>query len=107
MVLDMIVYEINQQFVNPFDLRSLYPDFMALITNVFINPRVSPFYQDEFIYLGLTYFTDPWTMTTVSQKATIDEKITKEHGTLFYQGFLETYQSYQESLKKQEVVVFV
>ena len=83
MVLDMIVYEINQQFVNPFDLRSLYPDFMALITNVFINPRVSPFYQDEFIYLGLTYFTDPWTITTVSQKATIDEKITKEHGTLF------------------------
>lgn len=73
-----LVRDLNQEFSQPYDMRTIWPDFMMLIVNVFTLPRVSPFYYDGFLYLGMTYFMDPWSLTTVQEKRGIEERILKD-----------------------------
>jgi hypothetical protein len=90
-ILMTLVTDLNAQFATPYDMRTIWPDFMMLIVNVFTYPRISPYYYDEFIYLGLTYFMDPWTFTTTHEKFALEERIRKDHGSLLSEGFFYTY----------------
>jgi len=68
---------INEQFKTPYDFRVLDPQLMFFITSVFRSPRVSPFYLDNFIYLGISYQFD-FAMTH-SEKKIIENRILAQH----------------------------
>lgn len=74
------VQDLNDQFVKPYDLRTINPDFMSLIVGTFTFPRISPFYQDNFLYMGLSYFFDPYTKATKQERAMSEQKIYETHG---------------------------
>ena len=50
--------QVNAQFVKPFDITSLDNQTLPFLSNMFTNLHVSPFYQNEFFYLGFSYFID-------------------------------------------------
>ena len=58
-VLRTQVNQINAQFAKPFDLTSLDNQTLPFISNMLTDVHVSPFYQNEFIYFGFSYFMDP------------------------------------------------
>lgn len=82
-----LVTDINQKFYTPYDLRTISPDFMALIVNVFTFPRLSPMVQDEYVYLGLTYFMDPWSFSALQDKAFVEDKIYQDHKQTMSAGY--------------------
>ncbi len=82
-----LVTDVNQKFTTPYDMRTIWPDFMMLIVNVFTYPRISPLIYDEFVYLGLTYFMDPWTFSALQQKSTVEDKIYQDHKELLSAGY--------------------
>ena len=58
------VNQVNAQFVKPFDITSLDNQTLPFLSNMFTNLHMTPFYQNEFFYLGFSYFIDtvPQTM---------------------------------------------
>jgi hypothetical protein len=64
LLMEFIANDYNDQYRTPVDLKSLWPEFMMLIANVFTYPRISPFYENEFMYLGLSYFLDIFTLSS-------------------------------------------
>lgn len=69
---------VNTEFQDPFDLKTLNPEYMVFIAQVFTNPRVTPFYQDEYIYAGITYFFDPFSFSKL-EKLNFESQIIGQH----------------------------
>ena len=72
---------LNQEFTTPYDLKQLNPDYMVFIAQVFTQPRVTPFYQDEYLYAGISYFMDPFTQTKFD-KLRIEQQIINQHASV-------------------------
>ncbi len=72
------VNQVNAQFVKPFDITSLDNQTLPFLSNMFTNLHVSPFYLNEFFYLGFSYFIDsvPQTMQSYNH---ITNQITSKH----------------------------
>ena len=72
------VNQVNAQFVKPFDITSLDNQTLPFLSNMFTNLHVSPFYLNEFFYLGFSYFIDsvPQTMQSYNH---ITNQITAKH----------------------------
>jgi len=68
---------VNTEFETPYDLKQLNPEYMMFISQLFINPRVTPFYMDEYIYAGISYLFDAFSMTKMS-KLRIEEQFLRE-----------------------------
>jgi hypothetical protein len=52
------IQNLNSQWVRPFDISSLDPMTLGFLKNMITNLHLSPFYQEEFYYLGFSYFVD-------------------------------------------------
>jgi len=72
------INQINAQFVKPFDITSLDNQTLPFISNMLTNLHVSPFYQNEFFYLGFSYFMDQAPQTQQSFNH-ITNQITAKH----------------------------
>jgi hypothetical protein len=53
------INNVNAEWSKPFDITSLEPQVLPFLSNMLANLHVSPFMQDEFYYVGFTYFMDP------------------------------------------------
>ena len=56
--LQMAVEIANEELKTPFDVKTLNPEYMQFIAQLFVQPRVTPYYQDEYLYAGITYLFD-------------------------------------------------
>lgn len=74
-----VTQSINDKFVKPYDFRTLDPKLMFFITSVFSHPRVSPFYMDSFLYLGVSYQFD-FMASTKAEKMSVENRMMLEHG---------------------------
>ncbi len=79
----------NSFFETPFDLKTLNPDYMPFIASTFPQPRVSAYYQDEYLYAGLSYFFDPYSMAKVDKLNVLNKY--HEENTDLYLKFARQY----------------
>ena len=77
-VIQSIVDNTNSEWTNPFDFRTLDPIVMYL-QGVFVKPRVSPFYQNGYLYLGMTYWYDLMSLTN-REIGIISGRQAEQHG---------------------------
>lgn len=70
-----LVTDVNQKFRVPYDMRTIWPDFMMMITHVFTYPRLSTMVQDEYVYLGLSYFMDWMSFSVLQSQSMIEDHI--------------------------------
>jgi len=54
----MVLKVFNFELTKGIDLRNLNPT-IGFIANMFTNSIITPFYLDEYIYAGFSFFTDP------------------------------------------------
>ena len=69
------VQQFNDQWLKPYDFRTIDPNLMFFITTVFSKPRMTPLYVDHFIYMGLTYQFDFMTSSTHLEKKYLESKM--------------------------------
>jgi len=76
----------NAWFSIPFDITSL--DFKSLpyIENMMKNVQVTPFLQNEFLYFGFNYFTDP-VQKNLKSFNNINNDMLLEHAEKFFMIF--------------------
>ena len=67
--------------MEPYDLKQLNPEYMMFVAQVFVNPRVTPFYQDEYLYAGISYFFDAFSQTKFD-KLRLEEQIVNKHASV-------------------------
>ena len=72
------VNQVNAQFVKPFDITSLDNQTLPFISNMLTNLHLSPYFKNEFYYLGFSYFMDPAPQTQQSYNH-ITNQITAKH----------------------------
>lgn len=100
-ILGALVEEINANFVKPYDLKTIDPDFMGLIVNTFTQPRISPFYQDNYLYAGLTYFFDPYTPKATTFEREISERnVYEAHTETLYRVIDHVQSKVKDNMKK-------
>jgi len=80
------ISSINDQWTVPYDFRSIDPQLMFFITTVFSMPRVSPFYMDQFIYMGISYQFDLMALTS-EEKAHLESRALDEDSEKLLQFF--------------------
>ena len=73
------INNVNAQWGKPFDITSLEPQVLPFLSNMLINLHVSPFYQNQFYYVGFTYFMDPAPQTMASYNHMTNE-LRDKHG---------------------------
>ena len=74
-----LVNNINIQWQKPFDITSLDPQTLPFLSNMLTNLHVSPFYMEEFMYIGFSYFVDPAPQSFKSMQI-ITEKVIAQYG---------------------------
>ena len=77
---------VNADWSRPFDITSLDPMVLPFLSNMLTNLHVSPFMQNEFYYVGFTYFMDP-TPQTVAQFNHQSKLLSEQHGDKFVKIF--------------------
>ena len=90
-VFQSVVENVNSEWSAPFDFRTLDPIVMYL-QGVFIKPRISPFYQNGYLYLGMTYWYDLLSLTT-RETNTISERHAEKYGPEIA-SFMDKYSSF-------------
>ena len=97
---------INNQWLTPYDFRTINPEIMFFITTVFSKPRISPFYLDQFIYLGLSYQFDFMSlgMTHTDKKHLETRIVNEEHAKLtqFYNIMMDQYTSFVTYIEERK-----
>lgn len=63
-VLRSAANNINVQWQKPFDITSLQPDVLPFLSNMITELHITPFYLDQFYYVGFSYFMDQTSVTT-------------------------------------------
>lgn len=96
-VLRSTINNINVQWQKPFNIPSLDPQTLPFLSNMFTNLRVSPFYLDEFMYIGFTYFVDPPPQTYQTLN-TITEKVVAQYGEKIHAVF-DAFRAYSHKLR--------
>ena len=74
-VIDTTVNNINIEWSKPFDITSLDPMTLPFLSNMFTNLHVSPYYVNEYLYIGFTYFVDPIPQTEESFREITDTAV--------------------------------
>jgi hypothetical protein len=64
------INNVNAEWSRPFDITSLDPLTLPFLSNMIVNLHLSPFYQNEFLYFGFSYFVEQ----TVPQMLFSDRK---------------------------------
>ncbi len=80
------INNINSQWSRPFDITTLDPQVLPFLSNMITNLHVSPFYQNEFYYVGFSYFVDPAPQTKASFNH-LSNSITTKHADKLYKLF--------------------
>lgn len=57
---------LNADWTRPFDITSLDPMTLPFVSNMLKDLHVTPFLENEFFYIGFTYFMDPNPQTVQS-----------------------------------------
>lgn len=80
------VNNLNADWSRPFDITTLDPMVLPFLSNMLKDLRVSPFMQNEFYYLGFTYFMDP-NPSTFAQFNRQSKTISENHSEKLYKMF--------------------
>ncbi len=73
------INNINAEWSRPFDITSLEPQVLPFLSNMLTNTHVTPFFQNEFYYVGFSYFVDPAPQTMASFNH-LSNQIVEKHG---------------------------
>lgn len=90
---------VNADWSRPFDITTLDPQVLPFLSNMLTNLHVSPFIQNEFYYVGFTYFMDP-TPQTVAQFNHQSKLLSDQNGDKFVKMF-DTIANWYNSLPTQ------
>jgi hypothetical protein len=94
-VVRSLVNTINVQWQKPFDITSLNPQSLPFLSNMFTNLHVSPYYQEEFVYVGFSYFVDPTPQSMVSFN-----RITDLYSELYKEKFYHLFDEIKAYFKR-------
>lgn len=99
---------LNDQWITPYDFRTIDPSVMFFITTVFSKPRLSPFYLDHFLYMGISYQFDWMPYATYSEKKYLEARMIDENSEKLYKFFLilmNQYEKFMSMLDYSKVAV--
>jgi hypothetical protein len=100
------VQNFNDQWSTPYDFRTIDPQLMFFITTVFSKPRVSPFYMDEFLYMGISYqFDFAASPLTYREKAHLESQyVSNEHSEKLLKFYNLIMAKYYTVIEKFQIV---
>lgn len=71
------INNVNAQWSRPFDITSLDNQTLPFVANMITKLHVSPLYQNEFLYVGFSYFVEQ-AAPAVATQSLVQQKIFRE-----------------------------